>query len=449
MRQYKKKTYAKTVKKTVHPRRRTDPKSTMHANNQKHGKQIDILSDHILIAAYPYSNDRANPLEKYAMKHGIGDENGLRVTGLKFTIVNRSDTDPALCDPPNVRIVFERCEFYCGGNTCMYLPRDVVFERCVFHTGAILQVGHTCKIVQSHVNSYSSLYFTGVQTDKGDCSDIRIMDSSVGVMNFRHCSMISMENVCQPSYDTERTDYMFGIGNMSVLLIEHNGTVELNKCRIGAMDVQASSITSMKLNDTDFGHMDIHKSIIDALTVKGCGQTGHAGVIRTYKTKLTTAPDFSGSVFPVHLFPTQCEGKWGEAQGKLTLYKKVWFVPGFSVKLPFRNRLISPHFDRRIPVIARLRVPAGTPRHLDTNCGKVRVAEATVDGFFTLDEKTHALVEFKRKFGSFRSYYDPAFKYANGRRLRPRKQFDLTDNTCASGIHGFLTPEEADGYDYY
>jgi hypothetical protein len=215
---------------------------------------------------------------------------------------------------------------------------------------------------------------------------------------------------------------------------------------MGAIVVTSSSIASMTLVDTDFGHMDIDDSSVDALTVQGCGKNDHAGVIKAYRSKLTAAPDFAGSASPVHVFPTRCEGKWEGAQGMLTLYKKVWYIPGILAKLPFCGHLISPGVSRRIPVLVRLRVPAGTPRHLDTGTGKVRVAEATVDGFFTMDRKTHALVEFKPKSGSFRSDRDRSFKYANGKRVRPRQEFDLTDDTCASGIHGFLTPEEADGY---
>jgi hypothetical protein len=262
--------------------------------------------------------------------------------------------------------------------------------------------------------------------------------------------MIYMENVCHTGYEREHDEwcskYMFGRSNICIFILDHNGNVELNKCKICAMDVTTSSIPAMKLNDTDFGFIDISKSEIDALTVQGCGKNGYAGVIKAYRTKLTTAPDFSGSVFPVHMFPTECEGKWEESQDKLTLYKKVWYIPGIIVKLPLCGHLLSMGISKRIPVIARLRVPAGTPRHLDTGSGKVRVAEATVDGFFKLDENTHELTEFKPKLGSFRSDHDHGFKYTNGKRVRPRKRFDVTDNTCASGIHGFLTPEEADSY---
>lgn len=450
MKQYKKKTYAKTVKKTVHPRHRSGSKSTIPVHNQKQGKPFDFVADEVVIAAWPHSPTAPNPFVKYAMKHGIEDENGLRVTGVNFNIVNRRGTASMQCTPLNTRVVFDHCNFYCcSENFQVFLPRDTVFKGCTFHTGILLQVGHTCKVVQSH--AARSLYFYGESLGNGGCSDIRIVDSSVdGIMYFHHCNKISMENVCHTCYDLQKdsgcTDYMFGGSNVSVSIIDHDGTVELNKCRICAMDVITSSIASMKLNDTDFGHMDISWSTIDALTVQGCGKYGHASAIKMYRTKLTTAPDFTGSVFPVHMFPTECEGKWEGTRDKLTLYKKVWYMPGIIAKLPFFGHMLSSYLPNPIPVIARLRVPAGTPRHLDTSTGKVRVAEATVDGFFKLDKKTHELTEFNSKLGSFRSYHDPSFKYANGKRIRPRKRFDLTDNTCASGIHGFLTPEEADSY---
>jgi len=450
MKQYKKKTYAKTVKKIVHPKHRSGSKSTVPANNQMRGKPFEFVADEVVIEAHPYSYTEPNPLEKYAMKHGIEDENGLRVTRVNFNIVNWRDTVSAQCARPKGRIVYENCHFYGSSGVHMYLPRDIVFEGCTFHADAVLHVGNTCEIVRSH--ACQALRFYDNYRGVGGRSDIRIVDSSFDdIMSFRHCNMLYMENVCHTGYERDHdeccSEYMFGRSNICIFIIDHNGNVELDKCKICDMDVSTSSIPAMKLNDTAFGFIEISNSTIDALTVQGCAPNGHAGAIKAYRTTLTTVPEFSGSVFPVHMFPTECEGKWAENQDKLTLYKKVWYIPGIIVKLPFFGHMLAESFHERIPVIARLRVPEGTPRHLDTGSGKVRVAEATVDGFFTLDKKTHELVEFKPgHLGSYRSEHDPSFRYANRKRISPRKKFDLTDNTCASGIHGFLTPEDADCY---
>ncbi len=450
MKQYKKKTYAKTVKKIVHPKHKSGPKFPMPANNQKQGKPYDFVAGEVVIETHPYSYTEPNPLEKYAMKHGIEDGNGLRVTGVSFNMKNWRDTVSAQCPPPKCRIVYENCHFYSNGGMHMYLPLDIVFEGCTFHSDAVLHVGHTCELVRSHAGHALRFYdnYRGV----GGCSDIRIVDSSFDdILSFRHCNMIYMENVHQTSYEMEHinghTDYMFGRANIGIFIIDHIGNLELNKCRICAMDVTTSSIPVMKLTDTAFGFIEISNSTIDTMTVQGCAPNGHAGAIKAHQTNFTTAPDFSGSVFPVHFFPTECTGKWEKSQGKLTLYKKVWFNRGILAKLPFFGHMLAESLYERIPVIARLRVPEGTPRHLDDCSGKVRVAEATVDGFFTMDGKTHELVEFKPgHLGSYRSEHDPMFRYANRKRIRPRKKFDLTDNTCASGIHGFLAPEDADCY---
>lgn len=450
MKQYKKKTYAKTVKKIVPPKHRSGSKSTVPANGQKRDKPFVFVADEVVIETHPYSYTEPNPLEKYAMKHGIEDENGLRVTGVNFNMVNWRDTVAAHCAPPKCRIVYENCHFYGCTGMHMYLPRDIVFEGCTFHSDAVLHVGHTCELVRSH--ACNALRFYDNYRGVGGCSDIRIVDSSFDdILFFRNCNMIYMENVHYTGYEREHieghSDYMLGRANICIFIIDHNGNLELNKCKICAMDVSTSSIPAMKLNDTAFGFIEISNSTIDALTVQGCAPNGHAGAIKAYQTTLTTVPDFSGSVFPVHMFPTECDGAGSKKQGKLTLYKKVWFMRGILAKLPFLGHMLAESFHERIPVIARLRVPEGTPRHLDTGSGKVRVAEATVDGFFTMDEKTHELVEFKPgHLGSYRSEHDPNFRYANRKRIRPRKKFDLTDNTCASGIHGFLTPEDANCY---
>ena len=48
MKQYKKKTYAKTVKKTVHPKHRSGSKSTMPADSQMRGKPFEFVANEVV-----------------------------------------------------------------------------------------------------------------------------------------------------------------------------------------------------------------------------------------------------------------------------------------------------------------------------------------------------------------------------------------------------------------
>ena len=77
-----------------------------------------------------------------------------------------------------------------------------------------------------------------------------------------------------------------------------------------------------------------------------------------------------------------------------------------------------------IPAGALINIPAETLKH------KYRASSAYVAA------------------GSGRSYRNLAFIYTLGEVVRPRFGFDNYDAICASGIHFFLSPDEAKNYNW-
>jgi len=91
-------------------------------------------------------------------------------------------------------------------------------------------------------------------------------------------------------------------------------------------------------------------------------------------------------------------------------------------------------------VILKLEVPKEAKKHAST--WKYRVSEAKVVAIFDSDMNPVRPNILQK----VRSTYDSKFSYRLGKVAKPKEPFDESDADCASGIHGFLTPEEASRY---
>ena len=140
-----------------------------------------------------------------------------------------------------------------------------------------------------------------------------------------------------------------------------------------------------------------------------------------------------------NLFPTQSVG-YGKFN-PLTLYKKVYAYP--NLKAFFHSYGCS-----KAEIIATLEVPRHAERHVDLTSGKIRVSEAVVTQFYAIDDhgKLSATPYEPDMFTTVRSLHDKSFEYKVGKTVKPKYGFDTSDADCGSGIHGFLTPEEAINY---
>ena len=140
----------------------------------------------------------------------------------------------------------------------------------------------------------------------------------------------------------------------------------------------------------------------------------------------------------LNLFPTKSVG-YGDFN-PLTLYKKVYTYPKLYA-------FFNAYGFSREEIIAKLEVPRHAERHIDISTGKIRVSEAVVTQFYTFDNGKLSATPYEPDiFTTVRSLHDKSFKYKVGKIVKPKYGFDKSDNDCGSGIHGFLTPEEAINY---
>jgi len=140
----------------------------------------------------------------------------------------------------------------------------------------------------------------------------------------------------------------------------------------------------------------------------------------------------------LNLFPTKSVG-YGDFN-PLTLYKKVYAYPKLKA-------LFHAYGPSKAEIIAKLDVPCYAERHIDIASGKIRVSEAVVTQFYTIDHDKLSATPYEPDiFTTVRSLHDKSFEYKVGNIVKPKYVFDKSDNDCGSGIHGFLTPEEAINY---
>ena len=95
-----------------------------------------------------------------------------------------------------------------------------------------------------------------------------------------------------------------------------------------------------------------------------------------------------------------------------------------------------------------LEVPGHALKHLSTGTHKVRVSEAKVVDIMYTDLSPLKFSRIDRILYkiSVRSGHDRNFVYKVGETVKPTLQFNDSDETCSSGIHGFRDVKDALNY---
>lgn len=126
--------------------------------------------------------------------------------------------------------------------------------------------------------------------------------------------------------------------------------------------------------------------------------------------------------------PTEGEGH-GVTDQPTTVYKSLLCCFKIDGHIVFKKR-----------IVATLDILEGTRyyRKVENNCLKFRFKKAIVTGFYTYPfDKIDSPNNY-----FFASDYDTSFEYRIGE-IKPRSKYSEKDVACASGIHAFLTPQEA------
>ena len=230
---------------------------------------------------------------------------------------------------------------------------------------------------------------------------------------------VYMQNVCSDInfYRTSITEFFIENCNLDTLEFEYSSADKL-KC----------SLCIIKNFDTwgddkqVIGQLSLYNTLIDnVLNISG------PKVNRLYaKTSMNTG---SFQYIPKDVSKIEIEKSSGfiPPKNEIYLYKKC-IIP-------------KPCSDKFTPVIVKLLVPE-TAERVYCDELKIRVSEAKVVEFYNLDGEVYK----PKKDKYVCSHWDRNFKYNIGETVKPIDKFDTKSGECGSGIHGFLSFEDAKTY---
>ena len=335
---------------------------------------------------------------------------------------------------------------------CVFVPKEIAssvmvlsvkpgyevrFEDCTFFNRTQVNLEFDAKAFFSYPNCPANLqvvgteskYCSGVTTAKFDHAHgvdtltLKSLDQAYVGEGFApkriqadECGSLELEKLTEQNITEPTVSFRCGRGSSSELFIKNcrlheNTTVHIADTAATLFSVHSSSINRINIRDSVLARAIFYHSCVNTLkAVKSvCKDFNING-----KISIMAATESIG--FPD--FPT-------------TLYKKAFL--SWLWEKPF-------DVDQSRGVILKLEVPKEAKKHAST--WKYRVSEAKVVAIFDCDMK-QIHPNFLQKLSST---YDSKFTYKLGKVAKPKEPFDESDADCASGIHGFLTPEEASRY---
>lgn len=199
--------------------------------------------------------------------------------------------------------------------------------------------------------------------------------------------------------------------------------VDLRDAELHDVDLRRAELTNVNLSSANLNRADLSGAILTSceMSFAYCGDTKFVGAFLFGCDCRGTAfnrADFSGADLKGSIFRNACF-RDGEFSGTK--------FPPFQI--PQDGDLIV-YKKLRTGVVAKLKIPDGVPRTASLIGRKCRAAKAEVI------------------YGEGASLHNPDFTYKQGAIVSPRDPYDPDPTReCTSGIHFFLTREEAEEYD--
>jgi len=375
----------------------------------------------------------ANYVSKFFETVGHGDEERtICVSDTTFVVRN----DQSHFFIPGTQVKFLRCKFNCIE---LLMANQCVFQNCIFDADTVISMVHDKKISLVGCTKGSLIRFTsyypraelvidGVNrsvslgisaTGFGKVTIANLSDPLDGVL-IEKTGEVVFDHVCM--YGRTQPDCAIRINDMNGA--DDRGLTFIESTINVPVLVRDSFVNIFARNHSTVNYLEVDLSMLKRIWVElKCA-------VNTLKTFRSTFASNRVGPGKANLFPTQSSGY--DTLPEIFIYKKAdlylgpWFLPSWLC------------IKTRHQVIVELRVPEGAGRHASID-GKIRVERAKVFAFRYLQGKVGP-------FHSVRSLHYPNFTYRMCKDVRPDEPFDNSDNTCASGIHGFLSLNEALNY---
>ena len=396
----------------------------------KYAKKEDVYFKNVTasVSAVSDAEAKANSRPAYVVENLT-----LKVKNLSIGLKDRYSPDT---------FVFRNCTFVTvhdidSSFITIEAEKKAEFENCSFKAA-----DRTCFTVAP----FADLHLTGSD------SDIRIADCDCA-----NCLVMSAENL----HFVSKLPYTVSIDkttNISVSYVyeypEHpNGSYPTLTVKNGtngsfaAIRITDSSLATSRLvsvqdsvytvcaTSSHIGILVIRECLIRQLCTTGSTvdmlKTVESTLLEPYNPNLGELRN--SSITKSHGFPDR----------PMVLYKKA------RIRILNVNPFAS-DFSRTEEVIVKLSVPSSALRHYDPMSKKIRVSEAVVAGFYDMEHKEIKLSKLHRLLKRYlvTSFRDYDFKYWLNKTVKPIQPFADNDETCASGIHGFVEFDDAVSYNW-
>ena len=416
------------------------------------GSTIELTDD--LLADDDYTavvgNNRA-AFASFVNKHGtpLDKNQGVSIRDKVFTDdgtnpivtikIDLTDTKFELCDHV---IEFNNCVFRSKEPTATMMlllvkpGYEVRFNDCTFFHKTQVNLEFDAKAYFSYPECQS--YLTVVGTESKYCSGLTTasFDHAHGIdtltlksldqayvcegtapnrIQVDECGSLELEKLTEKNTSGPTVCFRCGRGSAPELSIKNcrlheNTVVHIADTAATLLSVHSSSINRIVINESILTRVTFFHSFVTAL-----------------KAVKSVCKDFNINGKISLMAPTE---SIGFPDFPATLYKKA------DLSWRWENTVTGNPKD----VILKLEVPKEAKKHAST--WKYRVSEAKVVAMFDRDMKPVRPNILQK----VTSTHDHKFYYRLGKVAKPKQPFDESDEDCASGIHGFLTPEEAGNY---
>ena len=343
------------------------------------------------------------------------------------TFVTTPDTDASFITlEAETKAEFENCQFKAADRTCFTLEpfADLNLTRSKAETILVQGLSNSdvrvddCDIVTFLVMSSTNLHF---------------------VSRLPYTASIDQTTSVTVSYVHEDLEHPPS-GSYPALVVK-NGTngsfahINIDNSRLASNRIVSiqDSVYTIYISLSHIPTLVISESLIRQLGMPG----STVDMLKTVDSTLLDPYSLTG------LRNTAPTKSHGFPDRPMTLYKKA------RIRILSANPL-SNDCSREKEVIVKLSVPSSALKHFDPMSKKIRVSEAVVVGFYDMEHQEIKLSKIHRLLKRYlvTSFRDYDFKYWLDKTVRPVHPFANDDETCASGIHGFLDFDDAAEYNW-
>ena len=351
----------------------------------------------------------------------------------------------------NRLLVFRNCAIDIKDVTTTFtvgIQQTVVFEDCSFRETifSVEMEAHSrlnlvrCSIdMEIHINGQK---YTSFVLDNCDYVNMESL-LSCNLYTDGVCSiLVSVKMPYSMHFDSATNVTFFNIDNSQS---EYSRTVEIHEMEHGLTSAvkfslcdltrtkvyMRSSVADLRLTHSHVGTIVIHNSRIGWFSLD-------TSTVNLLKTVSSFCDQYNTSGNSSAVNTVAATHSTGFPETTMTIYKKAMLV---------NYTWFGKHPIDSTNIIVKLEVPSYAKKHIDLTSKKIRVSEAKEVGFIGITNKV-VLPKLKYLFDrvSVRSKHDSDFVYKIGKTVTPKQGFADNDETCATGIHGFLALTDAEAY---